>query len=1239
MSDKSVDIEFLLHSDEFRQQGEEIDRALRGMSATSAQEMQKIGNDLDVFRDRVRQAQEMVGELEKGYAASAGSQQRSIGEALGAARGALAADQALYADIKGRAEVAADANLRLSARLDGLRNSMENLQKAGQGNSGAFGAMEKEAGAVGEALEETKQQLAEIGQQSGILKGIVEGMEGVAGVAGVAQNAMALFGNENEEVARVLTRLQAIQGMAVGVQQAAAAVYKESAFQVQVVSRAKKAWAVSTQFLNTQLGISAGLSKALMTGGVGLLIAGVGMLAYKLLGLKEEADVAGESMKGAMDAAAVSYGKLKMELDAYVAVLHDEGAALADKMKAQKYLEDHVPGYLAVLDKEGKLVRENTDALKSYNDTLMERAMLSSLAAEQAKAMAVFGEKARKYDAAESAVAGREASNKSNNINEGDWQNSRSATTTMVTAPTRSGLGLLKDKRDDAKKEFEAARTVVEKLKAEEDNIRGMLGKIEQDFKDKNTSIGAEVARLEEQLKNLDHQYASFDSAGKSNREIEQEQNRVNGEKAGIQKRLDALKLKDKPAAKEDTQRGAGDVEGDLNKVILANQMQLERERLAIMQDGRAKRLLESELEHKQREEAIRKDQDGLLKQYQAAGKSDMPDEDKMVFTKRFVQNDEAKIQRDSDIGKAFDREVAGRAKSLTEVLLTEEQRRAAATKERYDKEREWAKQNIADPGKQKDYLAKVDGAQQHDETFGLLEKYKTYAQERLEIEKKYDADLKTLRQAEADPESIALAEKEKQDALGQLDATMVAKDGQFKSMLGRITTMSMKELKQALAEAENALAAMEADGGGSSQQAAVERAKLNALQQQITQQGNTGQWKDTLEIMEKTRTTVDGIVKSFDGLSEAAKAALSAASNISGGVIAMITNIQKLSIVGVNAVKGVERASVILAVISAALQITMALFNLFNKDKKNEKKIKELQKEADNLSRSYEKLGKTMENTYSDKVYGLMDDHQENLKQQQEVLRKQIEEEKGKKKTDDGKVEAWEKQIEDLDAKMAENERKRMEMLAGTDVKSAISTFSDALVEAYAVGGEKGSQILADTTKKMMANAVKGALEKKFLGDAVEKAVKYLGEAMEDGILTDQEQSTFEELMKKGGDQYTQGMKAYNSLFKGAEGEDLKSASGQIQAQLTEQTGSEFLGLTRVQVDIVRRNRDINEEILLLERAETQNMAEVLRNQLLIQENTKRTADNTDGLRDELKGIRTSLQKMETRGGVWYGK
>lgn len=64
------------------------------------------------------------------------------------------------------------------------------------------------------------------------------------------------------------------------------------------------------------------------------------------------------------------------------AIVHDNNRKLADRLAAIKALKKIVPGYTAQIDKEGRVVRENTRAIKDYITALKKKAIIQ--AAQQA---------------------------------------------------------------------------------------------------------------------------------------------------------------------------------------------------------------------------------------------------------------------------------------------------------------------------------------------------------------------------------------------------------------------------------------------------------------------------------------------------------------------------------------------------------------------------------------------------------------------------------------------------------------------------------------------------------------------------------------------------------------------------------------------------------------------------------------------------------------------------------------
>lgn len=366
--------------------------------------------------------------------------------------------------------------------------------------------------------------------------------------------------------------------------------------------------------------------------------------------------------------------------------------------------------------------------------------------------------------------------------------------------------------------------------------------------------------------------------------------------------------------------------------------------------------------------------------------------------------------------------------------------------------------------------------------------------------------------------------------------------------------------------------------------------------------------------------------------------------------VISTLSGIATAGIAMSSAIKTAEKGSAILAAISIALQAIDFIAGLFNNDDELEERIQGIQREIDSLSSALNRLQNAYNHTYwvfndeeeaayrkrvnaikeqlaaleaeaelarknwqfskyaeltkqikdlryelekaqrSGDMYDLMQLQTENLRKQQEMIREQIEAEKDKKDTDWDKINQWEEKIKDIDTQIEDLERSMMETLAGTDVKTAIDEFADALVDAYDQGIDR-AEALGKKTKEVLRKAVIEALKRQFLAKGINDAVEYLGSAMQDNILTDKERAHFEELVNQAGNMFNNALDGIGDWIKNAEEKAADPLTGAVQG-MSEETGGIVAGRMNAVVINQSEMLEMTRQLLLFQAAISTNTA-----------------------------------------------
>ena len=146
--------------------------------------------------------------------------------------------------------------------------------------------------------------------------------------------------------------------------------------------------------------------------------------------------------------------------------------------------------------------------------------------------------------------------------------------------------------------------------------------------------------------------------------------------------------------------------------------------------------------------------------------------------------------------------------------------------------------------------------------------------------------------------------------------------------------------------------------------------------------------------------------------------------------------------------------------VVSGAMGALTGVAKLFSNEGKIDKEIARQERDVNSLQHAYEKLKKSMDDAFdTQRLYEYNQKSVDALKKQQKAYQAMINAERGRKKPDEGKIQEWEQQIDDLNTTIQELGESMTEALGGfgsqSNYKSAAEAFSEVWVDAFNEGSD----------------------------------------------------------------------------------------------------------------------------------------------------------------------------------------
>lgn len=267
---------------------------------------------------------------------------------------------------------------KLTKEYRSLIQEMARMRLAGEEGSAQYQAMAKRAAELCDTLGDVRAQTKALASDDANWEAMASGLNGLSGAITAGTGVMSLFVGENEELARVQTRLQAVMAITMGMQQTFNALNKDSAFSTIALTKAKKLWTAVNIGLAESLGISTAAAQALMaTVTLGLSVAIVGLIALwnKHNKATKDAAKAENDMVASMREGSRSAAVQKAKLDILYKATQDNTKSLKERKVAVSNLQKQYPAYFGNMKTETILAGKAAAAYRQLADDIIKAAM------------------------------------------------------------------------------------------------------------------------------------------------------------------------------------------------------------------------------------------------------------------------------------------------------------------------------------------------------------------------------------------------------------------------------------------------------------------------------------------------------------------------------------------------------------------------------------------------------------------------------------------------------------------------------------------------------------------------------------------------------------------------------------------------------------------------------------------------------------------------------------------------
>lgn len=388
MTGGEVEFVFTGNTDQLKEKFKDTEKGLLGLTDIAEKAGETLDSVFDINKENINIQKQVISDLESKYKdlskaiedIGPGKAKLAMMKEAASIKVEIEAEKKSLIELENSLKSTETTYKSFQTKLNEVKNEMRELEITGQQNSSRYTELSQKAAEYQKANDAINKSLKALKDNAG-LTALVETMGLASGVFSTFQGIVALTGDKNEDLEKIMIRLQSAIAVTVGIQQIQNSLSKESSLlqsiqAVQTLARAKadEIAAVSTgkaTIAQRAFNLVAKANPYVLLAAAILSVAGA---IYLFTRRTDEASNIQKKMNDALKESAANTAKELVELERLYRTATNDKLSREQRLKAVNDLKAAWPGAAQNIKDEIILTGKAADMYLKLKDAIMQKA-------------------------------------------------------------------------------------------------------------------------------------------------------------------------------------------------------------------------------------------------------------------------------------------------------------------------------------------------------------------------------------------------------------------------------------------------------------------------------------------------------------------------------------------------------------------------------------------------------------------------------------------------------------------------------------------------------------------------------------------------------------------------------------------------------------------------------------------------------------------------------------------------